>query len=438
MRFDPRGMNTTTTLSLSRRRFLQSTVATAGALAMPIFLRPDRARAASLAGSEPLLVVVFLRGGADGLALVPPLGDPALRAARKPLVPEHAVDIGAGFALHPALAPLAPLHREGRLAAVQAVGLPDPVRSHFDAQDACERGGARPGHGMEGWLARALADGDGGGRVPAVALSRGRPLALDGDPAALAFESLHELRSPARSPAAQRALEGLFVERASGATAQVALAGREALEVAALVRARAGEASRGDPRSRRREGGAGGAARLGHQLDTLARLARADLGLTAAWVDVQGWDTHVNQGNEDGALARHAAGLADALAGFEDSLGPRAADLLLLVLTEFGRTLAPNGSGGTDHGRASVALALGGAVAGGRVLGRWPGLGPGALEDGRDLRVTTDVRELLAEASRHLGARDLGVVLPGYDPGRLGLLKPQDARYPLPGSSIPL
>jgi uncharacterized protein (DUF1501 family) len=163
--------------------------------------------------------------------------------------------------------------------------------------------------------------------------------------------------------------------------------------------------------------------RLRGQLETVARVARADLGLVAACVDVQGWDTHVRQGAEEGGLARAAGELGTGLAALLLALEARMDDLLVLVVTEFGRTVEPNGSGGTDHGRASAALALGGAVAGGRVYGHWPGVAPEAREDGRDLRVTSDVRDVLAEGARHLGARDLERVFPRFESFSTGLLR---------------
>jgi uncharacterized protein (DUF1501 family) len=197
-------------------------------------------------------------------------------------------------------------------------------------------------------------------------------------------------------------------------TSAIARAGRDALDAVERLRAASGDGPRGR---------AGFEGRLGRQLETVARVARADLGLVAACVDAQGWDTHIRQGAEEGALARAAGELARGLAAFLRALEDRMDDLLVLVVTEFGRTVEPNGSGGTDHGRASAALALGGAVAGGRVYGRWPGTAPDAREDGRDLRVTTDVRHVLAEGARHVGARDLERVFPDFPSVRTGLLR---------------
>jgi uncharacterized protein (DUF1501 family) len=401
----------------TRRDFLRGAACAALSTQVPLFVRPERAGAARGPGGSPLLVMVFLRGGADGLALLPRLGDPGLEAARRPLLAARPIALpGQAFGLHPALGPLAPWIREEQLAAVCALGLAEPQRSHFEAQDLCERGGARPGAHPQGWLARALATGPTEpSAFRAIAATNGRPLALLGDPRALAFEELGDLRVPGGRGASQEALRRLFDPRSpEDPAAAIARAGRDALEAVDELRAVGTESLPGSNGFR---------GRLGRQLEAVARVARADLGLVAACVDVQGWDTHVRQGAEDGDLARAAGELAEGLVALLIALEARVDDLLVLVVTEFGRTVEPNGSGGTDHGRASAALALGGAVAGGRVYGRWPGVAPDAREDGRDLRVTTDVRHVLAEGARHLGAVDLERVFPRFESLPTGLLR---------------
>ena len=405
---------------LTRRALLRGMVATAAAWQIPLVVRPARAGAASGPGVNPLLVMVFLRGGADGLALLPPLGDGALERARGPLLAKPTLELeghGGGFGLHPALGPLAPLVKDGRLAAVHAVGLPEAIRSHFEAQDACERAGAREGARTEGWLARAIAAAPGEpAAFRAVAAGTQRPRSLAGDPRALAFEHVEDLVIPAHSPAAQRALAELHADRpATDPGALFAAAGREALEAVRTLEAHSSAAlpdADSFPRTP-----------LGQRLATIARLARADLGLVAASADAEGWDTHVGQGAEDGRFAHAAQDLGASLAALFRNLESRAADLLVVAVSEFGRTVAINGSGGTDHGRGGAALLLGAPVRGGRVAGAWPGTSPNEREDGRDLRVVNDVREILAEAARHLGARDLSSVFPGFSPRGLGLLR---------------
>jgi uncharacterized protein (DUF1501 family) len=405
---------------LTRRALLQGMVASAAACQIPLIVRPACAGATAGPGANPLLVVVFLRGGADGLALLPPLGESSLERARGALLTNPTLRLEgprSGFGLHPSLGALAPLLRDGRLAAVHAVGLPFPVRSHFEAQDACERAGAPMGARTEGWLARAIAAAPGEpAAFRAVAAATQRPRSLVGDPRALAFERVEDLVLPAHSPASQRALEVLHGERSdSDPGARVAAAGREALEA---VRALAAHSSAPLP-----DADSFPRSALGQRLATIARLARADLGLVAASADAEGWDTHVGQGGEEGRFSRAAQDLGTSLAALFRSLESRASDLLVLAVSEFGRTVAMNGSGGTDHGRGGAALLLGAPVRGGRVAGGWPGTNPDEREDGRDLRVVNDVREVLAEAACHLGARDLAAVFPGYRARGLGLLR---------------
>ena len=391
--------------ALTRRAFLRQTAVATAAVGLPCFLRPEYAGAAKRPGGSPLLVVVFLRGGADGLSLLPNQADPELAKARHALLAPEPLPFGDGpFALHPALGALAP-HAE-YLGAVCAVGMDRAQRSHFEAQDWCERGGAPVHARTPGWLARALAAGASPTTLfRAVAARKGRPLALSGDPQALAFDSLDRLRIRGSRPVVEQALGQLFA-RGEGPSAPAARAGRDALEAIAALERLAQRSFPGEARFR---------GRFGQQLATVARLAHADLGLAAAWVDAGGWDTHIGQGAESGALARAATQLAEGLDAFTRSLESRLDDVLVLVVTEFGRTIAPNGSGGSDHGRASVAFALGGRVAGAQVQGRWPGAHPDAREDGRDLRVTTDLRHVLAEGARHLGCNSLASVFPGFD-----------------------
>ena len=412
-------------MKLTRRRLLQAGLAGAVGSQVPLGFRAAGASAGGHAA--PLLVCVFLRGGADGLALVPPVGDPRLRELRDALTPTGALPVaGAGveFALHPALAPLSPLADAGHLAVVPAVGLPQAERSHFAAQDLCELGGARPGTAREGWLARALAE-VGGDPSPlrAIAANANRPRVLAGDPGALAIDDMQGLRSPARTAASAAALAQLWNGGTGAAEAthrRLAGAGREALGAIATLTAHADTPLPGAVRFPR--------GHLGRRLELVARLARAEVGLTSAWVDADGWDTHVRQGNAQGPLARLAAELGAALAALWEALPEQRDRLLVLVVSEFGRTVRPNGSGGSDHGRGGVALALGGRVRGG-VHGRWPGLGPGDLEDGRDLRVTTDVRSVFAVGARHLGARDVDAVLPGVPTDTLELVAPLAAAW---------
>jgi uncharacterized protein (DUF1501 family) len=370
-------LNDPDSMRADRRRWMRGLGAAAVAALMPAV--PARiafaaAPAAAEAAERPRLVVVLLRGALDGLAAVPPIGDPAfaaLRPAASAPPPAIAADpaptprpLDALFALHPALATLHGWYGEGQLLVAHAVASPYRERSHFDAQQLLESGGSRPFERDTGWLGRALASAGGQG----VALGATLPLGLRGADGATTW-----------APGRQRPLDSDLVERLS------TLYGPDAALGPAFAQARL-----------QREGlTMGGPAGSGSLVD-LARQGGRFLaepgGPSVAWIDSTGWDTHTQQA---GRLARGLAQLDLALGSLRESLGAAWSHTTVLVLTEFGRSAALNGSGGTDHGTAAAAFVAGGAVAGGRVLADWPGVAPGDLLDGRDLRATMDIRSLI-------------------------------------------
>ncbi|OFV87903.1 MAG: hypothetical protein A2V74_10280 [Acidobacteria bacterium RBG_16_70_10] len=402
---------------LPRRVFLQSSgLALVSFGALPRLLL----RAAQAADGVPrrrTLVVIFQRGACDGLNTVAPWGERAYYDARRTIaVPaprgssrKTALDLDGFFGLHPALEPLLPLWREGSLAAVHAVGSPDATRSHFDAQDFMESGTPGRKATEDGWMNRHLQATPDPGATPlrAVSLTPVLPRSLQGRGPAVAMASLRGFGlGPLTGEAVARGFEGMY-----GAAVEDALrsTGREAFEAMGALRSaepsrRAPEAGARYPRGP-----------LGESLRQIAQLLKADLGVELAFTEIGGWDHHAAEGGVTGQLASRLRELAAALFAFHRDLGPRMADVVLVTLTEFGRTVRENGNRGTDHGHGSVSLVMGGAVQGGKVHGRWPGLAPSALFEGRDLAVTTDFRDLLAELlARHLGARDLGPVFPGH------------------------
>lgn len=319
--------------------------------------------------ARPVLVTIFLRGGADGLALVPPR-DARLEALR-PTLRADAIELDGTFSLRRALAPLLPLYRRGELAIVHAIGTDDATRSHFEAQDRLEHGGAFG----SGWMARLARASSAGGALSSVAIGTRVPEALRGAPAVSVFEraSEHRVEGPYL-----RALRRLYVsDDAIGA------AGRDALGAIDRLRdlPEAGGDYPDDP--------------LGRRLSELARLIRAGAGVRFACVDHDGWDTHFVQAATIDSLATV---LARSLAAFLDDV--RTTPTTVLVMTEFGRRAYENASFGTDHGRASVLLALGAGVRGGRVIADWPGLSARALEPPGDLRVTIDAADVIAELVR--------------------------------------
>lgn len=387
-------------MALSRREFLKSAAVTASALAIPTALAP-RARAA---GGEPVLVSIFLRGAADGLGLVVPHGDPYYYQARPGLaVPKGTeLDLDGFFGFHPELAPLLPIYRANRLAVLHAIGSPDPSRSHFDAQDFAERAAPGDFSVYDGWLNRYLVAIGSESSLAAVTIGNAKALSLAGDAPSLAFWSLADLRLAGRFASQRRAaLEQIYQ------SVQATLLGRSAgeffggIDQVAAIRNDSAVVYPDTPFAR--------------SLRDVAALIRADLGLRVVALDLDGWDHH--ESGSDG-MYWMAKTLAEGLAAFDRDLGAAAGRTLVVTTTEFGRTLAENGSGGSEHGHGSVAFVMGGAVRGGRVLlqgGRWPGLARAQLFEEQDLAVTTDFRDLFAEVlHRHMGLPTLAPVLPGH------------------------
>ncbi|MFK7930074.1 MAG: DUF1501 domain-containing protein [Myxococcota bacterium] len=342
----------------------------------------------------PRLIVVLLRGGMDGLHAVVPYGDPAYEHARGSLaLPSSSVlDLDGTFGLHPALSPIAPWFAEGQLLPLHALGLPYQERSHFDAQDVLDNGSDRPNGARDGWLNRAMA------ALPhstGVSLGANVPLILRGSAPVLALD-------PNRRRAANDGLlDALDTLYGGDPDLQQALRmGRESLTLLPETA----------PEGRRGSFG-------GRVIQTLANVTTHPEGATAVAIEVGGWDTHANQGTTGGALARRLGGLAEGLVGLRTALGDAWDQTAVVVLTEFGRTISPNGTGGTDHGIGSAGFLLGGAVNGGRVHADWPGLSPKEQVGNRDLRATTDIRAVLAGVLRdHLGLdrRGIEATLPGF------------------------
>jgi uncharacterized protein (DUF1501 family) len=415
----------------TRRSFVKGGALALVALgATPRFL-VRTALAQERAGRPKVLIAVFQRGAVDGLSMVVPHGDPDYYAARgsiaiarpAPGAADTTVDLDGFFGLHPALAPLKPLWDDRHLAVVHACGSPDTTRSHFDAQDYMESGTPGVKSTPDGWLARGLAAmpaPEPASPFRAVSLGAALPRILRGDVGAVAMSSVADFdvkdgvaAMPGR-PGARQGFESLYEK---GVRDLLYGTGRETFEAVKMLKAAAPQ----------RLAPANGAmyprGRFGESLRQIAQLVRADVGLEVAFADVGGWDTHAGQGNERGQLAVRLREFAEGLAALDRDLGPRMSDVVVLTMSEFGRTVRENGNRGTDHGHATAMLALGGAVKGGRVYGRWPGLRREQLFEGRDLAVTTDFRGLFTEiAVRHLGA-PAGPLFPGFQAAALpGLL----------------
>ncbi|NWG46123.1 MAG: DUF1501 domain-containing protein [Alphaproteobacteria bacterium] len=368
------------------RRFLLGAGAAglAGATLMPTLTL-------AAAPTDKRFVVIVLRGGMDGLSAVVPHGDPAYASARGRIAiaapgtgEGAALKLDGMFGLHPNLEALKALYDGGDAAIFHAVASPYRERSHFDGQDVLENGDTQPRRRHDGWLNRALA---GYGRKDAnraLAVSQAMPLILTGPEAVSSW-------TPPQLPQGDDDYLAR-VQRMYEDDAQL----RTALEDALATREMAMGAMDGNMR--------GG----GNQLAALARpagaLLRAEDGARFAVMDPGGWDTHNNQGAAQGLLAGRLADLDRGLAALKDSLGTVWKDTMVVVVTEFGRTVAVNGSNGTDHGTASAAFLLGGAVKGGQMIADWPGLGQGQLYENRDLKPTMDMRALFKTALvAHMG-----------------------------------
>jgi uncharacterized protein (DUF1501 family) len=390
--------------------------------AAPSFLKRT-AFAQTLAGSgkdRPIIIAIFQRGAMDGISAVVPFGDPNYYNVRPNIaIPqprsgntETAIDLDGYFGLHPALAPFKPIYDAGNLAIVHAVGSPDNTRSHFDAQDYMES--ATPGNKgtSDGWLNRYLQAKREPQATPfrAVSLTANLPRTLIGNAPAIAMTNINEfgVRAGQGNGQVAKGFEDLYAENLGDVLHGT---GHEAFEAVKMLK-------KANPQQYQPASGASyPRSPFGQALLQVAQLIKADIGVEVAFTDVGGWDTHANQGNARGQLANRLQDFGQGITALYNDLGDRMRNVVIITMTEFGRTIRQNGSGGTDHGHASVAFALGGAVKGGKVYGKWPGLAAEQLYEGRDLQLTTDFRNVFAEiAARHMGATNLGAIFPGYRP----------------------
>ena len=412
----------------TRRIFLRnSALSMVGVGSAPIWL--TRALYADGAPSprKKILVAIFQRGAADGLNVVVPHGERSYYELRPTIaVPrpsstnreDAAIDLDGFFGLHPSLAPLKPLFDQQHLAIVDAVGSPDPTRSHFDAQDYMESGtpGVKATH--DGWINRALPKPlDAAPVSPVRAVSLGATLSrsMAGSNPAVALQSIAGFQM--RDAGAAKQFQELYVESKDPL---LRAAGKETFEAVAIL-----QSIQKQPYTP-----AAGAiyprGRFGDSLRQIAQLIKAGVGMEVAFADIGGWDHHVNELGlraSEGQLAVLLREYGQALSAFWLDMGDRMADVALVTMSEFGRTARENGNRGTDHGHANQMFVMGGAVKGGKVYGRWPGLQPEQLYEGRDLALTSDFRDVLGElVARHMGNRALTGVFPGYRPSFLGLV----------------
>ena len=423
-------------MKTTRRMFLKHggiALASVGLLASegPEFLRRAAyamapARDEKKAGGKKTLICIFQRGAVDGMSMVVPHGDKDYynyRPAGGIAIPNtgngSTLDLDGFFGLHPALAPLKPIYDAGQLAPIQAVGSPNGTRSHFDAQDFMESGVIGDKAIKGGWLARALANcpedkARRGNPLRGLAVTNQLPRSLQGFADAVAIPDLKTFGVGATSgssgSSAAQTTAGAFEALYNHATGDTLHGAGEDL-FAAMKRLDAIRAERYVPAN----GAQYPRGRFGDSLQQAAQLIKSEVGVEIAFADVGGWDTHVNQGGAQGQLATRLTEFGAGLAALYKDLGDRMDDVVILTMTEFGRTARQNGNNGTDHGHATCFFALGGPVNGGKVLGQWPGLAMEQLYEKRDLALTTDFRDVFGEiASKHLGITNLNAVFPGY------------------------
>jgi uncharacterized protein (DUF1501 family) len=410
---------------MNRRFFMKSgsiALASIGvSLSAPSFLQRAllaQTRERVTGGRRKTLIAIFQRGAVDGLNMIVPYGErsyydlrPAIAIA-KPQTgnAEAALDLDGFFGMHPAMSSLKPFWQNKQLAIVHASGSPDNTRSHFDAQDYMES--ATPGRKgtPDGWLNRYLQNKRDPQRAlfRAVSLTQRMPRIFQGSAPTLAISNLNDftIRAGRSSGSVQGGFEAIYEQSVNDVLGGT---GKETFEAVNYLK-------QVNPSQYQPQNGAQyPRTPFGNSLLQIGQLVKAQVGLEVAFTDIDGWDTHVNQGNARGQLALRLQDFSNGLAALATDLGKQMDDVVILTMSEFGRTVRENGNRGTDHGHANAMLLLGNSVRGGKVHGLWPGLKNEQLYEGRDLALTTDFRDVFAEVAReHLGTSDLQALFPGF------------------------
>ncbi len=407
---------------MNRRFFLKTSgigLASFGLMAAaPDFLHQFAAAQASKDGfgRKKVLVTIFQRGAVDGLNMIVPHGEAEyynLRrniAVAQPGKTEGAIDLDGYFGLNPAMQPLEKFWKSKQLAVVHSSGSPDNTRSHFDAEDYMESGTPGIKSTRDGWLNRAIQTNSGNNASPfrAVSMTQALPRSLYGRAPSVAMTNLSDfsIKAGLYTSDLKGGFEGIYHQNAKDT---LGLTGKETFEAVNFLKT-------ANPAQYKPENGAVyPASQLGRSLMQIAQLIKAGVGLEVAFAETKGWDTHINQGASRGQLANLLRDLAGSIAAFGTDLGSRMDDVVVLTMSEFGRTARENGSRGTDHGHGNAMMVLGNSVKGGKVYGEWKGLKNDQLNEGRDLAVTTDFRDVFAEvANKHLGVKDLNALFPKY------------------------
>ena len=411
---------------MDRRFFLKSSgigLASFGMMAAaPGFLHQfASAQTRNDGGKKKVLVTIFQRGAVDGLNMIVPHGDAEYYDLRRSIaVPQPgrsdgAIDLDGHFGLHPSMRPLEQFWKSKQFAVIHAAGSPDNTRSHFDAQDYLESGTPGVKGTRDGWLNRALQATAAKEESPfrAVSMTQSLPRALYGKAPSVAMTNLSDftINAGLYTTDLKGGFEGIYEQNAKDSLGET---GKETFEAVNFLKT-------ANPAQYKPENGAAYPnTEFGRSMMQIAQLIKAGVGLEMAFTDTGReirWDTHTNQGGTRGQLANFLGTFSQAIAAFAIDLGERMDDVLVLTMSEFGRTARENGSRGTDHGHGNAMLVLGNTVKGGKVYGEWKGLRNDQLNEGRDLAVTTDFRDVFGEiAQKHLGAKNLRSIFPNYNP----------------------
>lgn len=409
---------------MDRRYFLKSsgiTLASFGLMAAaPNFLH-QFANAQTLTdgyGRKKILITIFQRGAVDGLNMIVPHGESEYYNLRptinipKPNQTDGAVNLDGYFGLHPALKPLEKFWQSKQMAIVHSVGSPDNSRSHFDAQDYMESGTPGVKSTRDGWLNRVLQETktDKDSPFRAVSMTQQLPRSLYGRAPSVAMSNLADfaINAGVYTQSVQGGFEGIYQQSSKDSLNET---GKETFEAVNFLK-------RANPAQYKPDNGANYPNNpFGNSLRQIAQLIKANVGLEVAFTDTPGlnWDTHANEGGARGQIANLLGNFGQTIAAFATDLGKRMDDVVILTMSEFGRTAKENGTRGTDHGHANSMFVLGNSVKGGKVYGDWKGLSNDNLYEGRDLALTTDFRDVFGEiASKHLGNRNLDKIFPSY------------------------
>ncbi|MDB5250394.1 MAG: hypothetical protein JWQ40_4788 [Segetibacter sp.] len=418
---------------VSRRGFLKS-----GGLALfgiglggvPSFMAhaADSSKILSSYKKKKVLVCIFQRGAMDGLMAVTPFTDEYLKAARPKLFMSAAkdqkgsplIDLDGRFGLHPSMKAFEPFYREKRLAIVHGIGSPNNTRSHFDAQDYMESGTPFNKGTPSGWLNRAVGLlGHDASPFRAVSLTSSRPRSLYGDNASVSISNLRDFAiqmkaNPLTVNMTAKSFEDLYDQTTSDLLKET---GKESFDAIKMIQ-------KANPANYKPENNAlYPNSPLGNSLKQIAQLVKMDVGLEVAFAESNGWDTHFNQGTDTGVFARNVGDLSNSITAFWNDMRAFHDDITVMTMTEFGRTVKQNGSGGTDHGRGSCNFILGNNVNGGLVHGTMQPLAIENLEDRRDLAVTTDFRSVFSEvAGKHLKISGDKALFPGWSGRQIGVM----------------